>query len=134
MRSRQKRTERGLSRREREIMDVVYRLGEVTVAQIATNLPDPPSRDAVRRMAHILEEKGYLEHRQDGPRNVYRPVVQRATASRNALDHMVETFFGGSTDKLVAALLDLKRDELGPADLRRLSALIDRAAEEERGR
>jgi len=82
-------------------------------------------------MAHILEDKGFLKHRQEGPSNVYTPTVRRDTASRSALDHVVETFFGGSTHKLVAALLDLKREDLGDEDLRRLAAMIELAAERE---
>lgn len=125
------RTEHALSRRERQIMDVIYRLGEATVAQITVDLPDPPSRDAVRRMAHILEEKGFLSHRQEGPQNVYRPTQQRQAASNSALDHVLETFFGGSTQRMVAALLDLKREELDEETLQRLAAMIERAAGEE---
>jgi predicted transcriptional regulator len=122
------RTEHVLSRRERQIMDVVYRLGEATVAEIATELPDPPSRDAVRRMAHILEEKGFVQHRQEAQGNVYYPTQTREAASRSALDHLVETFFGGSADKLVTALIDLKRDQLSEEDLLRIAARIEQAA------
>jgi predicted transcriptional regulator len=109
-------------------MDVVYRLGEASVAEIASELPDPPSRDAVRRMAHILEEKGFVQHRQEAHGNIYYPTQNREAASRNALDHLVETFFGGSADKLVAALIDLKRDQLSDDDLLRIAAKIEKAA------
>jgi predicted transcriptional regulator len=122
------RTEHVLSRRERQIMDVVYRLGEATVAEIAAELPDPPSRDAVRRMAHILEEKGFVQHRQEPGGNVYSPTQTREAASRSALDHLVETFFGGSADRLVAALIDLKRDQLSDDDLLRIATKIEQAA------
>jgi predicted transcriptional regulator len=109
-------------------MDVVYRLGEASVAEIASELPDPPSRDAVRRMAHILEEKGFVQHRQEARGNVYYPTQNREAASRSALDHLVETFFGGSADRLVAALIDLKRDQLSDDDLLRIAAKIEKAA------
>jgi predicted transcriptional regulator len=122
------RTEHVLSRRERQIMDVVYRLGEASVAEIASELPDPPSRDAVRRMAHILEEKGFVKHRQEARGNVYLPTQNREAASRSALAHLIETFFGGSADRLVAALIDLKRDQLSDDELLRIAAKIEKAA------
>ncbi len=120
-----------LSRRERQIMAVIYQRGHATVADIVANIPEPPSADAVRRMAHILEEKGLLRHKQDGPRNVFRPTVTPEKASKSVLDHVVDNFFGGSTHKVVAALLDMKRDELSADELRRLSAMIDSAAADE---
>ena len=83
-------------------------------------------------MAHILEEKGLLKHEQKGPRNVYLPTVKVERARRNALDHLIETFFGGSAPKLVAALLDIRRDELTEEDKRRLVEMIDEATERER--
>jgi predicted transcriptional regulator len=116
-----------LSRRERQIMNAIYRLGEATIAEIATELPNPPSNDAVRRTAHILEGKGFLKHRQDGPRNVFSPTMQPEKASHTALDQVIDTFFGGSSDRLVAALLDLKGEELDNEDLNRLSNLIESA-------
>ena len=121
--------EHTLSRRERQIMSAVYRLGEASIADLVANIPDPPSPDAVRRMAHILEEKGVLAHKQDGPRNLYFPTVAPERAQRNVLDHVVETFFGGSSQRLVAALLDIKRDQLSEEELQRLAQLIDEAAE-----
>jgi predicted transcriptional regulator len=117
-----------LSRRERQIMGVVYRLGRATVADIVAHMPDPPTQDAVRRMANILEEKGMLRHEQDGARNVYHPTVGPEKASRRALEQVVETFFSGSPHKLVAALLDVKKGELNDEDIRRLAAMIDAAA------
>jgi predicted transcriptional regulator len=119
--------EHALSRRERQIMGIVYRLGRGSVADIVANLPDPPTHDAVRRLAHILEEKGFLRHEQDGPRNVYLPVVKPQQAQRSVLGSVVETFFGGSSHRLMAALLDLKRDELTDEDLDRLARMIDEA-------
>ena len=120
-------TELELSRRERQIMNVVYRFGEATIAEITAEVPNPPSTDAVRRTAHILEGKGFLKHRQDGPRNVFFPATQTEEASHTALDQVIDTFFGGSSDRLVAALLDLKGEELGDEDLNRLSDLIENA-------
>ena len=124
--------QQNLSRRERQIMDVIYRRGKATVAEIVAEMPDPPTRDAVRRMAHILEEKGLLDHKVKGPRNVYFPTVKTEQASRNVLGEVVDTFFGGSTQKLVAALLDIKKDELTDEELRKLSEIIDSAAGEGR--
>ncbi len=122
-----------LSRRERQIMDVVYRLREATVAEIEANIPEPPSVDAIRRMAHIREEKGLLQHRQAGPCNVFFPTIKHQKASRHALGHLMDTFFGGSTHKLVAALLDLKSKELSEEDLKRLADMVDQAGDKEDG-
>lgn len=121
-----------LSRRERQIMDVVYRRGEATAAEVLDGLADPPSYSAVRAMLRILEEKGHLAHRQDGPRYVYRPTVAPEKAQRSALRHLLRTFFDGSAEEAVAALLDEARDDLSDADLDRLSHLIERARKEGR--
>ncbi|HEV2132253.1 MAG TPA: BlaI/MecI/CopY family transcriptional regulator [Longimicrobiaceae bacterium] len=121
-----------LSRRERQIMDVVYRLGRVTTAEVLERLPDPPSYSAVRAMLRILEEKGHLQHEQDGPRYVYLPTVPRDSASESALKHLVRTFFGGSTEAAVTALLDISGEDLSDAELDRLSNLIDKAREQGR--
>ena len=85
-----------LSRRERQIMDVVYRLGRATAAEVQEGLPDPPSYSAVRALLRVLEEKGHLRHEQDGPRNVYVPTVPRDAARSSAVRALLETFFGGS--------------------------------------
>src|SRR5262245_2910176 len=116
-----------LGRRERQIAEVVYRLGRATVNEVLENLPDPPSYSAVRAMLRILERKGHLKHRQEGPRYVYLPAVRRDTASRSALDHLVRTFFDGSTGRAVAALLEDSDGQLSDADIERLSKLIDKA-------
>lgn len=116
-----------LSRRERQIMDVIYRLGQATVTDVLERLPDPPSYSAVRAMLRILEEKAHLRHEQDGPRYVYSPTVPRETAKESALKHLLRTFFGGSTEAAVAALLDLKGEDLSEPELERLSHLIDEA-------
>lgn len=122
----------GLSRRERQIMDVVYCLGQATAAEVLRALPDPPSYSAVRAMLRVLEEKGHLRHEQQGPRYVYVPTVPREQASRSALKQLVRTFFGGSTEKTVAALLGMSAQRLSEEELDRLSTLIDQARKEGR--
>ena len=116
-----------LSRRERQIMDVVYRLGKAAVSDVLERLPDPPSYSAVRALMRILEEKGHLSHEQDGPRYVYLPTVPRDAAQASALSHLVRTFFGGSAEAAVAALLDLPEHGMSEGELSRLSRLIDEA-------
>ncbi len=108
-------------------MDVIYRLGKAGVAEVLERLPDPPSYSAVRAMLRILEEKGHLRHEQDGPRYVYLATLPHDTARESALKHLLRTFFNNSTETAVAALLDLKGDELSERELDRLSALIDHA-------
>ena len=121
-----------LSRRERQIMDIVYRLGEATAADVMDNLPDPPSYSAVRALLRSLEEKTHLRHRQEGPRYVYQPTVSVDKAKQSALRHVVTTFFDDSVSQAVAALLDLNHDDLSDAELARLARLIDQAQEEGR--
>ena len=123
-------SDRHLSRRERQIMDVVYQRGRATAAEVLDALPDPPSYSAVRALLRVLEEKGHLRHRRDGARYVYLPTVPRETARRSALARVVRTFFGGSTEETVAALID--QSSLSDADLDRLQDLIDRARQEGR--
>jgi predicted transcriptional regulator len=121
-----------LSRRERQIMDVVYRLGKAAVNDVLERLPDPPSYSAVRALMRILEEKGHLQHEQDGPRYVYIPTVPRDAAQGDALSHLVRTFFGGSTEAAVAALLELPENGMSGDELDRLSRLIDDARKQGR--
>ncbi|HEX2205940.1 MAG TPA: BlaI/MecI/CopY family transcriptional regulator [Longimicrobium sp.] len=121
-----------LSRRERQIMDVVYRLGKAAVSDVLDRLPDPPSYSAVRALMRILEEKGHLRHEQDGPRYVYLPTVERDAAQQSALSHLVRTFFGGSTEAAVAALLELPDGGLSGGELDRLSRLIEDARKQGR--
>jgi predicted transcriptional regulator len=120
-----------LSRRERQIMDVIYRHGKVTAAEVLAELPDPPGYSAVRAMLRLLEEKGHVRHEQDGPRYVYTPTINRDKARRSAMRHLVRTFFDGSTEDAVAALL---QNDAGMADdeLERLSRMIDAAKKEGR--
>ncbi|HEU4996097.1 MAG TPA: BlaI/MecI/CopY family transcriptional regulator [Gemmatimonadaceae bacterium] len=120
-----------LSRRERQIMDVIYRRGKVTAAEVLAELPEPPSYSAVRAMLRLLEEKGHVRHEQDGPRYVYLPTVNRDKARRSALRHLVRTFFDGSTEDAVAALLQ-NDNGMSEDELARLSKLIDGARKEGR--
>jgi predicted transcriptional regulator len=119
-----------LSRRERQIMDFLYQHGRATAADVQANLPEPPSYSAVRAMLRVLEEKGHVHHQQDGPRYVYRPRVGRDRAKRSALRHLVRTFFDGSREQLVAALLDDGAAQLSEDELDRMARLIARARQE----
>ena len=121
-----------LSRRERQIMDAVYRLGQATAAEVLENMPDPPGYSAVRAMLRLLEEKGYLKHDQDGQRYVYLPTISRDKASQSALKQVVQTFFDNSTEQTVAALLDMSKSKMSAAELERLSQLIEKARKEGR--
>jgi predicted transcriptional regulator len=116
-----------LTRRERQIMDVVYERGPVTVSEVLEDMPAAPSYSAVRAMMRKLEEKGHLKHDVHGPRYVYEATLPREAARESALERLVRTFFDGSPSKTVAALLDLKSDELTEAELDDLTALIARA-------
>ncbi|HEX5726235.1 MAG TPA: BlaI/MecI/CopY family transcriptional regulator [Longimicrobiaceae bacterium] len=118
-----------LGRRERQIMDVVYRLGRATAAEVLAELPDPPSYSAVRGMLRLLEEKGYLKHEQDGPRYVYLPTAGREEVSRSAMQHLVRTFFDNSTESAVAALLSHTDKPFTEAEYERLSRLLEQARE-----
>jgi len=121
-----------LSRRERQIMDVLHAREAVTAAEIRAALPDAPSYSAVRALLRILEDKGHVKHRQDGPRYVYLPRASRARASRSALKRLVATFFQGSVTEAVAALLDSRDTRLSDADLDKLREMIKRAEKEDR--
>lgn len=121
-----------LSRRERQIMDVLYRRGRATAADVLDDLPSPPGYSAVRALLRVLETKGHVRHEVEGQRHVYLPVVPREKARRAALHQVLETFFDGSTEQTVAALLDLSDTGLGDAELNRLAALIRQARKEGR--
>jgi BlaI family transcriptional regulator, penicillinase repressor len=116
-----------LSRRERQIMDVVYRRGQVTVSEVREELPDPPSYSAVRAMLRRLEDKGHVAHSEEGARYVYEATVPRDSASETALERVLRTFFDDSPSKTVAALLDLRGEDLSDRELDELADLIDRA-------
>lgn len=121
-----------LSRRERQIMDVVYRLGRATATDVLAQMPEPPSYSAVRAMLRVLENKGHLRHVLEGKSYAYLPTLARTRASRSALRNMLQTFFDGSTEKAVAALLDISRADLTDEEFVRLSRLIDQARQEGR--
>ena len=121
-----------LSRRERQIMDFLFKHGKATVADVLGGIPDPPSYSAVRAMLRTLEEKGHVTHVEDGRAYVYRPTVAREQARRSALRHMVSTFFGGSAEQAVAALLDLSGPKLTNEQLDRVARLVDQARKEGR--
>ena len=118
---------RDLSRRERQILDILYERGQATAADVQTALPEPPSYSAVRALLRILEDKGHVRHQQDGPRYVYVPTVARDNAKRSALRHVMKTFFDNSAEQAISALLDEGSSKLSPAELDRLARLIDTA-------
>ena len=121
-----------LGRRERQIMAYIYRRGQATAAEVMEGIANPPSYSGVRAMLRILEEKGHLQHRREGARYIYAPTLSPEEAGRSAMNYMIQAFFNGSTERAVAALLDLKSKELSEDDLDRLSGLIDQAKQEER--
>ena len=127
-----KKSPRDLGRRERQIMDVIFELGEASVADVLARLSDPPSYSAVRTMIRYLEGKGHLRHRRDGIKYVYRPTEPKESVSRSALRHLVKTFFGGSAPDAVAAILDVTSEKLSDDDLDRIERLIDEARKEGR--
>lgn len=119
-----------LTRREREIMDILHRRGRATAHEVLEELAEPPSYSAVRALLRLLEERGHVKHTIDGQRYVYAPAVARADARKSALTHLVKTFFSGSVEDAVAALVD--RSKLSREELDRLSDIIDRAKKEGR--
>ena len=120
-----------LSRRERQIMDLLLQRGRATAADVQEGLPDAPSYSAVRALLRILEEKGHVRHEQDGPRYVYLPRADRERARQSALKHLVQTFFDGSAEQAVAALLGSGGGRMAPAELERLATLIEQARKED---
>jgi predicted transcriptional regulator len=118
---------RDLSRRERQILDILYQRGQATAAEVQSALPEPPSYSAVRALLRILEEKGHVRHEQDGPRYVYLPTVPRDNAQRSAMRHLLQTFFDGSAEQAISALLDEPSAKLSAAELDRLARMIDTA-------
>lgn len=121
-----------LSRRERQIMDFLYQRGRAGVSEVLAGIPDPPSYSAVRAMMRTLEEKGHVRHVEDGRAYIYEPIVRKDDARQGALSHLLKTFFDGSTEKAVAALLDLKSQQLTKDELDRVSKLVDAAKSEGR--
>lgn len=121
-----------LSRRERQIMDAVFALGEATVNQVVEAIPSPPTAMAVRRMMHILEEKGHLRRKERGREVVYSPRQTKDKAGRHAFERVLETFFGGSLEEALAAHLHSRKDQVSAEERERLIALIKQAQQEGR--
>jgi BlaI family penicillinase repressor len=116
-----------LSRRERQIMDILYQLERATVAEVLAKLADKPSYSTVRAQLRVLEDKGHVRHEEHGLRYVYVPIVSRDVARRSALRHLVETFFDGSAEKVVAALLGGEASQISPEELDRLARLVSKS-------
>jgi BlaI family penicillinase repressor len=116
-----------LSRRERQIMDAIYQRGQATAAEVQEGLADPPSYSAVRALLAILVNKGFLKIEEDGPRYIYLPTRPRQQAGRSAIRQVMETFFEGSVEKAVAALLDGSATGLSKEEVERLQAMIEQA-------
>jgi BlaI family penicillinase repressor len=124
-------TRTGFSRRERQIMDIVYALGEATAAEIHERLADPPTYTAVRGLLRVLVDKGHLRTERDGVRYLYRPVTPRAAAGASLLSHVIRTFFGGSAGEAMAALVGSPESRLTPAELERLARIVEQARQSE---
>ena len=121
-----------LSRRERQIMDVLYRLGRASAAEVHQNIPEPPSYSAVRAMLRVLEEKRHVRHEEKDLRYIFIPVMPREKAQRSAARHLLDTFFEGSPEHAVATLLDVSAHALSEEEFDRLAALIEKARQEGR--
>ena len=124
--------QRTLSRRERQIMEIIYRRGRASVSEVLEDMPDPPSYSSARATMGILEKKGHLKHEKEGPRYVYLPTVSRRKASSSAVRQLLNTFFDGSVERAVAALLSASESELSDEELDRLARLIRGARKEGR--
>jgi predicted transcriptional regulator len=124
---------RGLSKRERQIMQILYERGRATVADVQEALPDPPSYSAVRRLIAILEEKGQAKHTEEGGRYVYSPAESWTAVSKSAIEQVVESFFGGSVESAVATLLTSRKTRPSDEELARLEEMIQRVRAEEHG-
>ncbi len=121
-----------LSRRERECLDILYRNGEATVAEVQQSMPDPPSYSAVRATLNVLVDKGAAEHRQDGPRYVYLPAIPAGSARNAAVKHLVDTFFGGSAEEAAVALLALSDAKVSREAIEKITKGIQNARKEGR--
>ena len=121
-----------LSRREREMMNIIFRSGKATATEVMEGMSDPPSYSAVRATLRVLEQKGHLRHQHDGARYVYTPTVNRERARISALDQLLNTFFDGSAASVVATLLERSKDEMSADELKNLSELIAQARKEGR--
>jgi BlaI family transcriptional regulator, penicillinase repressor len=125
-----KTNESGLARREREIMDILYRRGRATANEVMADLSGSPSYSTVRTQLRVMEEKGHVRHEEEGLRYVYTPAVPRHAARRSALRHLVETFFDGSAEKTVAALLGSEGTRMSDDELNRIAELVEKARKE----
>ena len=119
-----------LTRREREIMDIVYRLGRASAQEVLANLAEAPSYSAVRALLRLLEERGHVRHIEEAGRYVFLPAVPRGEARRKALSHVVSTFFGGSVEEAVLTLVESSRNKLSSDELDRLAAVVEKARQE----
>jgi predicted transcriptional regulator len=117
----------GLTRRERQIMDILYRRGRATAAEVLDDLAGNLSYSTVRTQLRVLEEKGHVRHQEDGPRYIYMPAVPRHTARKSALKHLVDTFFEGSSERVVAALLGGEGARISDEELDRIVELVEKA-------
>jgi predicted transcriptional regulator len=122
--------ETGLARRERQIMDILYRRGRATASEVMDDLSGNPSYSTVRTQLRVMEEKGHVRHEEEGLRYVYTPAVPRHAARKSALRHLIETFFDGSAEKTVAALLGSEGARMSDEELDRIAELIDKARKE----
>lgn len=120
----------GLSRRERQIMEILYQRGKGSASEIREAMPDAPSYSAVRALLRVLEEKGHLDHENEGLKYIYLPVVKRDKAKRSAVKHLVDTFFRDAPEQVVAALLDVSSKRLTHQDLDRMAEMIEKAKKE----
>ena len=127
-----KKSEAHLSRRERQIMDIIYRRGKASAVEVMNDMTDPPSYSAVRTFLRLLEEKGHLKHIKQGAKYIFEPTRSRRQAGRSAVKRVLQTFFDGSTEKVVAALLDVSSSNLSDEELNRLAELIEEAKKEGR--
>jgi len=123
-------TQAALSRRERQIMDILYQRGKASAAEVREAMPDPPSYSAVRAMLRVLEEKGHVQHAAEGLKYVYVPLVAPEKARRSAVKHLLETFFKDSPEQIVAALLDVSSKRLTGEELDRMAKMIEQAKRE----
>jgi predicted transcriptional regulator len=124
--------ERDLSRRERQIMDLLFRKGRATAADVMNGIPDAPSYSAVRALLRILEQKGHVRHEEEGRAYVYMPLARRDAVRQTALSHLLKTFFDNSAEQAVAALLAIKGEKMSDAELDRMSRMIEHAKTEGR--
>src|SRR6476659_2045365 len=121
-----------LTRRERQIMDILFRRGRATAGEVMQELPGEPSYSTVRTQLRVLEEKGHVKHEEHGLRYVYSPIVPRSAVRQSALRHLIDTFYDGSTEKVVAALLGVEGSRLSPDELERIARMVEKARKGER--